>query len=90
MSINSKLKFSIAISFARRSVECLPNESSLSEDAEIAISSNRCTPATVEINSPSHNVVTSVENIYTAKDILQMSTNCNNLDNIEIITEEGV
>jgi hypothetical protein len=58
MSINSKLKFSIAISFARRrSVECLPNESSLSEDAEIAISSNRCTPATVEINSPSHNVV---------------------------------
>jgi hypothetical protein len=75
--------------FARRSVECLPNESSLSEDAKIAISSNRCTPATVEINSPSHNVVTSVENIYTAKDILQMPTDCNNLDNIEIIIEDG-
>jgi hypothetical protein len=34
------------------SVESFPNESSLSEDAEIAISSNRCTPATAEINSP--------------------------------------
>jgi hypothetical protein len=36
-----------------------------------------------------HNVVTSVENIYTAQDILQMPTDCNNLDNIEIIIEEG-
>jgi hypothetical protein len=34
-------------------------------------------------------VVTSVENIYTAQDILQMPTDCNNLDNIKIIIEEG-